>query len=300
MRRETFAAVGITSALLLSGCAAETQVDSNQRVSSSQNRAALPSAIEAELAANILQFKTEDSSQHPEYGSAVRVALGNKAIILTAAHMLGGATKDCSQETLYASNGDGTTTQYTPTLQSPVPRSSNYEWDNMNRVDAAAIIPDVTTGADALAITSKEPKVGSTLIMANFQAFPDGTSRDVAAYDAARLPAIYSGIVVGYFKKKLVVATGHGESYGATSDDTQRSASSGGAAIIDNPTSPDNARLAGLTISTLNDTKTAAQIEQMYGYQPPEGTYTVGFVEPITQSVANRLDHQAEQMPACT
>lgn len=302
MKREKLAAVGLTSALLLTGCAIETQDTAVQAVApaDAKGHVALAGALQTEITNNILQLETDNVQGNLRFASAVRVSVGNKVLALTAAHMLDGSTPDCANETMYQIGSNSIVTQYLPSQQSPVPRSSDYDWDTMDRVDAAAIELEEAGSSRAMPISSASPAVGSRVLLANFQELANGLARDTSRDNDGQWPAIFGGIIVGHFKNKLVVATGHEDSYGVVNDFALRGGSSGGAAIIDNPTSPNNDKLAGLTIATLNSAKTADQIDQAYGYELPAGSYTVGFIEPITTAIATDLDRRAMHAPECS
>ncbi len=291
MKREKLAAAGLVSALVLTGCSQEAPSHPEYKGRTASTGAQLPREIARLLPDNILRIETDDIDGKARGASAVRVAIGNKALVFTAAHMLNGATKHCEKETItqHAVN------QYVPARQTKVRKSSDAEWDAMNWQDAAAIqATDPVVGSDeGVSPSAHKPRPGTKVVMANYQDLPDGNGR--SADDGQ---AIFDGVVVGTFKDKLVVASGEGKSYGHVDDFKARTGSSGGAAIIADKASSDYGKLAGLTIATWVAEQSSENIAQQFGYDGlKDGTYTIGFVEPITQEIGQDL---AADMVSCS
>lgn len=276
------ASTGLVSALVLTGCSSD---------SNAEPRPQLPQAIARTLPDNILQIETDDIHGNMRPASAVRVAIGNKTLILTAAHMLNGGAKNCANETV-TQPGVGNTI-YTPVRQTKVQKSSDDAWKDMRWQDAAVIETDtVVPGSSPIELSAKKPEVGTTLLMANYQDTSTGEPRDTSEG-----PALFDATVVGAYKDKIVIVSGDGKSYDKSQDTIVRPGSSGGAAIVEDHNSPDYGKLAGLSVVEWLGVYGNESIETQFGYDGlQEGSYKVSFLEPTTEAVGRTL---AAAMVSC-
>lgn len=275
MRRETIASAGLVSALVLTGCS----YGSNE-----EPRPQLPQAIARTLPSNILQIETDDIHGNKRPASAVRVAIGNKALVLTAAHMLNGGSKHCTDENIMQP-GKGNAV-YSPVRQTKVQKSSDEAWKDMLWQDAAVIETDTAIpGGSPIKLSTQKPEQGTKLLMANYQNTATGEPRKTSEG-----PALFDATVVGTYKDKIVIASGDGKSYGNSQDTIVRPGSSGGAAIVEDQNSPDYGKLAGLSVVEWLGEYSNTSIESQFGYDGlQEGSYKVSFLEPTTETVGKTL-----------
>ena len=126
MKREALATAGLVSALVLTGCSNTHETP----------KAQLPKEIAQAVPGNVMQLETNDIQGAKRAASAVRVAIGQKTMVLTAAHMLNGGMEQCGDEkATQASTGN----DYYSRAQTPVVKSTNDAWNGMGRFDAAVI-----------------------------------------------------------------------------------------------------------------------------------------------------------------
>ena len=275
MRRETIASAGLVSALVVTGCSSGSH---------EEPRPQLPQAIARTLPANILQIETDDIHGNKRPASAVRVAIGNKTLILTAAHMLNGGAKNCANENI-TQPGVGNTV-YSPTRQTKVRKSSDDAWKGMRWQDAAIIETDTPVpGGNPIELSTQKPKKGAKLLMANYQNTSTGEPRD-----ASEGPALFDATVVGTYKDKIVIVSGDGKSYDKSQDTIVRPGSSGGAAIVEDRNSPDYGKLAGLSVVEWLGEYSNTSIKSQFGYEGlQEWSYKVSFLEPTTEAIGRTL-----------
>lgn len=276
------ASAGLVSALVVTGCS----YSSNE-----EPRPQLPQAIARTLPSNVLQIETDDIHGNKRPASAVRVAIGSKTLVLTAAHMLNGGSKNCADENItQPSKGNAV---YSPVRQTKVQKSSDEIWKDMRWQDAAVIETDTAIpGGDPIKLSSHRPEQGTKLLMANYQNTATGEPREASAG-----PALFDATVVGTYKDKIVIVSGDGNSYDKSQDTIVRPGSSGGAAIIEDPKSPDYGRLAGLSVVEWLGEYSNTSIESHFGYDGlQEGSYKVSFLEPTTEAVGRTL---AASMVSC-
>lgn len=269
------ASAGLASALVLTGCSYGSSVEP---------RPQLPQAIARTLPDNILQIETDDIHGNKRPASAVRVAIGNKTLVLTAAHMLNGRTKNCADE--YITQPSIGNAVYSPARQTRVQKSSDDAWKDMRWRDAAVIeTDDVIPGGSPIKLSTQKPQPGAKLLMANYQNTATGEPRNTSEG-----PALFDATVIGTYKDKIVIASGDGKSYDKSQDAIVRPGSSGGAAIVEDPQSPDYGRLAGLSVVEWLGEYSSASIESQFGYDGlQEGSYKVSFLEPTTEAVGRTL-----------
>jgi hypothetical protein len=273
---------GLVSALVLTGCSYGSEAEP---------RPQLPQAIARTLPPNILQIETDDIHGNMRPASAVRVAIGNKTLILTAAHMLNGGTKNCADENITQPSVGNIV--YSPTRQTKVQKSSDDAWKDMRWQDAAVIETDGTVpGGSPIELSTQKPEKGTQLLMANYQNTSTGEPRDTSEG-----PALFDATVIGTYKDKIVIASGDGKSYGKSQDTIVRPGSSGGAAIVEDHNSPDYGKLAGLSVVEWLGEYSNASIASQFGYDSlQEGSYKVSFLEPTTEAVGRTL---AAAMVSC-
>ncbi len=276
------ASAGLASALVLTGCS---------HGSDKEPRPQLPQAIARTLPDNILRIETDDMHGNKRPASAVRVAIGNKTLVLTAAHMLNGGTKNCGNETITQPSASNTV--YGPARQTKVQKSSDDAWKEMRWRDAAVIETEETVpGTHPIALSTAKPDKGTKLLMANYQDTATGKPRDALAG-----PALFDATVVGSYKDKIVIVSGDGKTYSDSSDTMVRPGSSGGAAIIEDRKSPDYGKLAGLSVVEWLGKYSSESIESQFGYDGlQEGSYKISFLEPTTEAIGRSL---ASSMISC-